>query len=64
MITQISDALSTSNVNIENLMNKSKNELAYTMVDIAEVVNGYILNKIKQIPGMIRVSTYNFDKND
>ena len=64
MITQISDAQSTSNVNIENLMNKSKNELAYTMVDIADVVNGEILGKIKQIPGMIKVSTYNFDKND
>jgi D-3-phosphoglycerate dehydrogenase len=62
MLTQISDSLSQSNVNIENLINKSKNELAYTMVDIAEVVDDTILNRIKQIPGMIRVSTYNFDK--
>ncbi len=63
MLTQISDALSASNVNIENLMNKSKNELAYTIIDIVEAVNDDILNKIKQIPGMIRVCTYN-DKND
>jgi D-3-phosphoglycerate dehydrogenase len=62
MLTQISDSLSQSNVNIENLINKSKNELAYTMVDIANVVDDTILNRIKQIPGMIRVTTYNFDK--
>ncbi len=63
MLTQISDALSAANVNIENLMNKSKNELAYTMVDVAETVDDEIINKIKQIPGIIRVCTYN-DKND
>ena len=38
MLTQITDSLSQNDVNIENLMNKSKKELAYTMVDIADPV--------------------------
>ncbi|NLC96350.1 MAG: phosphoglycerate dehydrogenase [Erysipelotrichaceae bacterium] len=60
MLTQITDSLSQNDVNIENLMNKSKKELAYTMVDIADPVEDKIVENIKKIPGMIKVTTFDF----
>ena len=53
MISQITDIL--KDANIENLMNKSKNEIAYTIIDLDSEVD---ITKIKQIDGMIRVSTF------
>lgn len=60
MLTQISDCLSQANVNIENLINKSKKELAYTMVDVPSVVGEDIINRIENIEGMIKVLTFDF----
>lgn len=61
MITQISDSISNANLNIENLINKSKKDIAYTMVDIATEADDSIINQIKAIPGMIKVTTFIFD---
>ena len=58
MISQITDALSIEHVNIENLLNKSKKEIAYTMVDIDRATTESTLDTIKNIDGVIRVMTY------
>ena len=53
MISQITDIL--KDANIENLMNKSKKDIAYTIIDLDSEVN---ISSIEKINGMIRVSTY------
>jgi len=53
IINQISSAL--SDVNIENMLNKSKGDYAYTMLDLSGTVSNDVLAKISAIDGMIRV---------
>ena len=53
MISQITDIL--KDANIENLMNKSKKDIAYTIIDLDSEVD---ISPIEKINGMIRVSTY------
>ena len=58
MISQITDVLSTLEINIENLINKSKKEIAYTIIDTNQPVLPESLEQIQNIDGMIRVNTY------
>ncbi len=53
MISQITDIL--KDANIENLMNKSKKDIAYTIIDLDSKID---VEKIKNISGMIRVTTF------
>ncbi len=53
MISQITDIL--KDANIENLMNKSKKDIAYTIIDLDSKID---IEKIKKISGMIRVTTF------
>ncbi|MCT2535979.1 phosphoglycerate dehydrogenase [Aquibacillus koreensis] len=57
MVGQISSAISDFNLNIADMVNRSRGEYAYTMVDIENDVNGDIIpsleEKINQINGMI-----------
>ena len=57
-IAQVQKTIQSS---IENLINKSKKDIAYTMVDIATEADDSIINQIKAIPGMIKVTTFIFD---
>jgi len=53
MISQITDIL--KDANIENLMNKSKKDIAYTIIDLDSKVD---ITPIEKINGIIKVSTY------
>lgn len=55
MISQITDVLSREEINIENLLNKSKNDIAYTMIDLDRAISLETLDSIQAIPEMIRV---------
>ena len=55
VISQITAALSETGANIENMMNKSKGDNAYTMVDITGEVTENAANKIAAIEGVYRV---------
>ncbi len=46
-------------VNIENMINQSKQDYAYTMFDISDCVSDEIIEKIKNISGMIKVRVLN-----
>ena len=59
MISQISTVFTNDNINIENMVNKSRGDIAYTMIDTHSAVNDTILNDLKAIDGVIRVSLYN-----
>ena len=58
MISQISSVFTKDNINIENMTNKSKGDYAYTMIDTHSEVDGTIINDLKAIDGVIKVSLY------
>ena len=55
MIAKFSSVLGWNNLNIANMMNKSKGDVAYTMVDLESSVSGSIVNQLKTIDGVFRV---------
>ncbi len=54
IISQITGAFGAANLNIENMLNKSKKDFAYTMIDVIGDI-GDIDAKIAEIDGVIRV---------
>ncbi len=54
MLTSITGIVAENGVNIENMLNKSRGDYAYTMLDVAEA-NDEIANKISAIDGIIKV---------
>ena len=55
MLAQISSVVSACGVNIESMTNKSRKDLAYTVLDIAGAVADDVPEKIAAIDGIIRV---------
>jgi D-3-phosphoglycerate dehydrogenase len=55
MISQISACFSQENFNIENLLNKSKKENAYTIVDVDGEYVDKVVEKLKAVEGVIKV---------
>lgn len=55
MISQFTSVLSASNMNIENMVNKSKGEYAYTVIDVSEAVDQAIADKLNAIDGVLKV---------
>jgi D-3-phosphoglycerate dehydrogenase len=53
MVGQISTALAAANLNIADLLNKSRGELAYTLIDIDGDVPEAVLGKLCQIEGVL-----------
>ncbi len=57
MVGQITSAISSYNLNIADMVNRSRGGYAYTMIDIDNKVNGDIIpgleEKIKQIEGIV-----------
>jgi D-3-phosphoglycerate dehydrogenase len=55
MVGQISAALAHANLNIADLLNKSRGELAYTLIDIDGAVPARVCDEIKSVPGVLSV---------
>ena len=55
MLTAITGIFAEDNVNIENLLNKSRGDYAYTMLDIGDSDVSAVAQEIKAIDGVIRV---------
>ncbi len=55
MLGQISSAFADAGINIHNMANKSRGEIAYTLVDIDSPASAEVVSKIASIPGVIRV---------
>jgi D-3-phosphoglycerate dehydrogenase len=53
MVGQISSRLGAAGLNIEDLLNKSLGELAYTVVDLAGPVTNETLHSLRQIKGVL-----------
>jgi D-3-phosphoglycerate dehydrogenase len=53
MVGQISSVLGDAGLNIEDLLNKSLGELAYTLVDLAGPVTAETLDSLRKIKGVL-----------
>ena len=55
MISAVSGVFSAEGINIENLTNKSKKNMAYTVVDLAGNVSDSVVAKLNEVDGVVRV---------
>ena len=55
VISSVTSAFAADNINIENLVNGSKGEFAYTIVDTHSAISEHIVDEVKKINGVIRV---------
>ncbi len=55
MLGQISTAFAEGGINIHNMANKSRGEIAYTLADIDSPAPSSVIEKIASIPGVVRV---------
>ncbi|NML46815.1 phosphoglycerate dehydrogenase [Ramlibacter sp. G-1-2-2] len=55
MVGQISTALARAGLNIHNMVNKSRGDMAYTLVDVDSAVNAQLLAEIRAIAGVLSV---------
>ncbi|MFA5371460.1 MAG: phosphoglycerate dehydrogenase [Sideroxydans sp.] len=55
MLGQISTTLAAAGINIHNMMNKSRGEMAYTLVDVDSPLPDELLGRIAAIPGVLKV---------
>ncbi|CAN5452174.1 phosphoglycerate dehydrogenase [soil metagenome] len=55
MVSQISSKLGDAGLNITDMINKSRGEIAYTLFDVDQALSAEILAEIKDIKGVLRV---------
>lgn len=59
MVGQITTMLAEKNINIIDLLNKSRNELAYTLIDVDQAVDAAVIDALSQIDGVLTVRCLN-----
>jgi len=55
MVGQISSAMANAGLNIHNMLNRSKGEMAYTLVDVDSAVSSTLVDRISGIQGVLAV---------
>jgi D-3-phosphoglycerate dehydrogenase len=55
MLGQISTTMAQAGLNIHNMVNKSRGEMAYTLVDLDSAAASEVISRIAQIPGVLSV---------
>jgi D-3-phosphoglycerate dehydrogenase len=55
VVAEISSALAAASLNIANLLNKSRGDLAYTLIDVDGQLPAPVLETIRAIPGVLAV---------
>jgi D-3-phosphoglycerate dehydrogenase len=55
MLGQISTAMAKAGLNIHDMLNKSKGEMAYTLVDVDSSVPRELLDELARIRGVLSV---------
>ena len=56
MLGQISTTMAQAGLNIHNMVNKSRSEMAYTLVDVESAVEPAVLAQLRAIHGVLAVS--------
>ena len=57
MLGQISTTMAQAGLNIHNMVNKSKGEMAYTLLDLDSAAAPEVIRRISQIPGVLSIRT-------
>ena len=55
MVGQISTELAKANLNIIDMINKSKQDVAYTLIDVDKPLSQDILNHLGKIHGILKL---------
>ena len=55
MLGQISTALASAGLNIQNMVNKSRGDFAFTLVDVESAVSQAVIDQLKAINDVLRV---------
>lgn len=55
VISSLTTVLGDAGINIDNMLNKSKKDYAYTMIDVSGDVSDDVIGKIKAVDSVIRV---------
>jgi D-3-phosphoglycerate dehydrogenase len=55
MVAQISAAMGKAGLNIHNMLNKSKGEIAYTLVDVDSAATRDLVAQLGRIDGVLAV---------
>ena len=55
MLGQISGAMARGGLNIHNMVNRSKGEMAYTLVDVDSAVSSALIDELSGIQGVLAV---------
>ena len=56
MLSQFSAAVSAHNINIENMINRSRGDYAYTIIEIIGDIPSEVSEKISSLDGVYRVN--------
>ena len=55
MVGQISHILGANSINIDHMVNESRQEIAYTVMDLDKAIEAAVVDQIKQIKGVLAV---------
>jgi D-3-phosphoglycerate dehydrogenase / 2-oxoglutarate reductase len=55
MVGQISTTMALAGLNIHNMVNKSRGEMAYTLVDLDSAAAPEVISRIAAIPGVLAI---------
>ncbi len=58
MVGHMTGVLAESEANITDMLNKSKGDIAYTLINLDEKITQETVDKLKQVDGVIRVRTF------
>jgi D-3-phosphoglycerate dehydrogenase len=59
MVAQISAKLAEAGLNIVSRVNKSLENIAYTVIDVNNEINEMIIKQISEIEGVVKLRTIN-----
>jgi D-3-phosphoglycerate dehydrogenase len=59
MLGQISTTMAQAGLNIHNMVNKSRGEMAYTLVDLDSAAAPEVVSRIAHIPGVLSIRSVN-----
>jgi D-3-phosphoglycerate dehydrogenase len=59
MVGQISTTMAQAGLNIHNMVNKSRGEMAYTLVDLDSAAAAEVISRIARIPGVLSIRSVN-----
>jgi D-3-phosphoglycerate dehydrogenase len=55
MVGQISTILADAKINIVDMLNKSREEVAYTLVDMESGISDIVVDNLEQVKGILSV---------